>query len=122
MPSFDSVYDNEAHKRATVITNILSKSTNIDLDVLVRIMAFANNCKFYFAVSQNGDFLSVPHEARLNDMVCILYGCDVSVLLRPENRGFYTFVGQCYVQGFMRGKTIEGLRDGRYKSEMFELR
>jgi len=57
------------------------------------------------------EFLGMgPLWARRGDMVCVLYGCHIPVVLRPNGRGTVEFVGECYVDGFMNG---EGLLLGR---------
>ncbi|KAF2141090.1 uncharacterized protein K452DRAFT_309523 [Aplosporella prunicola CBS 121167] len=105
----------------------LLETTNIDGERIVSLKPFtellyhAQQKMLCFAVSQNANFLFVPQEAGQNDLVCVLYGCSIPVVLRPRSGGFYSFVGQCYALGFMRGEAIEGLRNGKYKSEEFEL-
>ena len=47
------------------------------------------------------------------DLVCILYGCNVPVLLRKaEREGECTVVGECFLDGSMSGEAL-GFRDFR---------
>jgi hypothetical protein len=42
------------------------------------------------------------------DVVVVPLGCSTPILLRPEGtRGEYRFVGDVYIQGFMRGRAID---------------
>lgn len=48
-----------------------------------------------------------PSGARVDDLVVILYGGLVPYLLRPNvTPGFYGFVGECYLDGFMHGEAF----------------
>ncbi|PVH72374.1 HET-domain-containing protein [Cadophora sp. DSE1049] len=48
-------------------------------------------------------------DVKRDDLVCILFGCSVPVLLRPETKEenpTYSFVGECYIHGMMDGEAI----------------
>ncbi|KAK0672726.1 putative ankyrin and HET domain protein [Cercophora samala] len=47
-----------------------------------------------------------PHESRVGDEVCILYGCSVPVLLRKTRQKFYEIIGEAYVHGAMDGEAM----------------
>lgn len=57
-----------------------------------------------FAITDSGDFAAVPRAARKGDVVCIFNGGRVPYVLRPGKDGRYTLVGECYVDGMMRGE------------------
>ncbi|PKK50013.1 hypothetical protein CI102_7199 [Trichoderma harzianum] len=57
-----------------------------------------------FAVTDAGDFAAVPKAAQKGDVVCIFNGGRVPYVLRPCANGNYTLVGECYVDGMMRGE------------------
>ncbi|KAL7803836.1 heterokaryon incompatibility domain-containing protein [Trichoderma afarasin] len=57
-----------------------------------------------FAVTDAGDFAAVPKVAQKGDVVCIFNGGRVPYVLRPCANGNYTLVGECYVDGMMRGE------------------
>lgn len=57
-----------------------------------------------FAITDSGDFAAVPKAARGGDVVCIFNGGRVPYVLRPCKNGRYTLVGECYVDGMMRGE------------------
>jgi heterokaryon incompatibility protein (HET) len=51
-----------------------------------------------------------PPKTELNDLICILYGCSVPCILRPQGNS-YTFVGEAYIYGKMDGEAITGLSE-----------
>ncbi|KAL6790975.1 HET domain-containing protein [Trichoderma sp. SZMC 28012] len=57
-----------------------------------------------FAVTDAGDFAAVPKAAQKGDVVCIFNGGRVPYVLRSCANGNYTLVGECYVDGMMRGE------------------
>ncbi|KAG7006525.1 hypothetical protein G7Y79_00014g037000 [Physcia stellaris] len=54
-----------------------------------------------------------PNEARVGDMICILYGCSVPVILREiKDRStqeilHYELIGESYIYGLMDGEAVE---------------
>lgn len=68
-----------------------------------------------FAITDAGDFAAVPKAARNGDIICIFNGGRVPYVLRPCKNGHYTLVGECYVDGMMRGE----VRD-RFPRKMHE--
>lgn len=70
-------------------------------------------------------FSLVPEETRDGDLICIIYGCNVPVVLRKvPNRSHpvYSLIGECYVHGAMdgegtrvRAKIIEDLKKDRIR-------
>lgn len=61
-----------------------------------------------------------PASTEPGDIICILLGCYVPVILRPQGN-YYKFLCEAYVYGYMYGKGIEELYDGKYKLEAFEI-
>jgi hypothetical protein len=78
-----------------------------------------------FCVSSDGTFLLAPFQARVGDVICVLFGCDMPVVLRrpkkrtEENR--YVFVGECYMHGIMNGEAVEGSSAGKYNVTEFRI-
>jgi hypothetical protein len=68
-------------------------------------MTFATNRRFF--VTCDGDMGLAPMRARKNDIVCVLYGCSVPIVLREEETGRFTFVGECFLHGFMDGEAMD---------------
>jgi len=54
-----------------------------------------------------------PGRAFSEDIVCILWGCDVPVVLRKvkkDGEGMtYELVGECYIHDMMDGRAVEGV-------------
>jgi hypothetical protein len=58
--------------------------------------------------------------SRRGDLVCLLFGCRMPVVLRPEGE-YFRFMGECYVHGLMFGEGMEAFERGEYQVEKFEL-
>ena len=97
---------------------------------LERVQAVVWNRKFFRSVdnSKKGReplFGLVSHYAQPNDIICIIFGCSVPVLLRRNiDNVSFTFMGECYVHGYMDGEAIgrERLIYPYKKAEEFKLR
>lgn len=61
-----------------------------------------------------------PEGAQKGDMVCVLLGGNVPFLLRRNER-HYLLVGESYVHGFMEGKAMNELDEGRLELRDFPL-
>ena len=61
-----------------------------------------------------------PDTIQEGDMICILLGCQVPVILRP-NGEHYIFLGGAYIDGYMHGRAIDDLKDGVLLEQTFEL-
>jgi Heterokaryon incompatibility protein (HET) len=61
-----------------------------------------------------------PGYAERYDKICILFGCKVPVVLRPQGRS-YRLVGECYIHGVMQGEAMKGLQKGAFTLEEFAL-
>ncbi|PMD43635.1 hypothetical protein L207DRAFT_510144 [Hyaloscypha variabilis F] len=58
--------------------------------------------------------------SRRGDLVCLLFGCRMPVVLRPEGE-YFRFMGECYMHGLMFGEGMKAFERGEYKLEKFEL-
>jgi hypothetical protein len=48
------------------------------------------------------------------DVVVVPFGCSTPIIIRPQgSRGEYRYVGDVYVHGYMHGRAIDELEDGR---------
>jgi hypothetical protein len=56
-----------------------------------------------------------PEAAQKNDVVAVLFGCSFPVVLRPFERSF-KYIGECYVDGLMRGEAIGAMERGEYRA------
>ena len=60
-----------------------------------------------FAITKKGYIGAVPEQAELGDHMCVLFGCNVPVLLRKRaDEAEYAFVGESYLHGFMDAEAI----------------
>ncbi|KAH7409121.1 heterokaryon incompatibility protein-domain-containing protein [Cadophora sp. MPI-SDFR-AT-0126] len=59
-----------------------------------------------FSVTRNGRLACVPRGSRVGDSICILFGGEVPYVLRPAGGGYFTVIGECYVDGIMHGESL----------------
>ncbi|KAK4171220.1 heterokaryon incompatibility protein-domain-containing protein [Triangularia setosa] len=70
-------------------------------DVVVRL-------SFRLMVTSNGRIGMVIDKAMKGDLVCILFGCNVPILLRKsECGGSYRLIGECFLDGYMNGEALD---------------
>ncbi|RAL61874.1 hypothetical protein DID88_002937 [Monilinia fructigena] len=71
-------------------------------------------------VSDKGIIGLGPLNSSKEDFMCILPGCRFPVILRKINH-HYTLVGEAYIDTFMYGEGIHGVKNGLYDLEAFEI-
>ncbi|KAI1261510.1 HET-domain-containing protein [Xylariaceae sp. FL1019] len=49
-----------------------------------------------------------PPSAEINDEICVLSGCTVPLVLRPQGDGNYIVVGECFAIGLTQGEALLG--------------
>lgn len=49
----------------------------------------------------------VPERTLRFDRICILFGCDVPVILRKRRNDFWELIGEAFVYGVMDGEAVE---------------
>jgi hypothetical protein len=81
---------------------------------------YRNMNAYRFCVSSAGTFLMTTPLVHKGDKVCILFGCDMPVVLRKLEEG-YAFVGKCYAHGIMQGEAIGDLNWGKYTVKKFRI-
>ncbi|KAF2674498.1 hypothetical protein BT63DRAFT_449489 [Microthyrium microscopicum] len=73
-------------------------------------------------VTEHGYIGMAPLRAKKGDMVCILFGCSVPVVLRlTDDDGSFTFIGECYLDGFTAGEALSNIQSKRRAVETFTL-
>lgn len=78
-----------------------------------------------FLVTKDYEWIGLaPMTAKVNDLVCILYGCSVPVVLRRQRdlmgTEYFQLIGECYVHGMMDGEAVDAVDVSKEKE--FELR
>ncbi|KAB8298875.1 hypothetical protein EYC80_001033 [Monilinia laxa] len=71
-------------------------------------------------VSDKGIIGLGPVNSSKEDFMCILPGCRFPVILRKIN-DHYILVGEAYIDTFMHGEGIHGVKNGLYDLEAFEI-
>ncbi len=77
----------------------------------------ANKRRFF--ISQTGYMGLGPPALAQGDMICVLFGCNIPVLIRKED-DHQILVGECFVWGLMDGKILNNEKGVDY--EVFKLR
>ena len=69
--------------------------------------------------SRDGRIGMAPQNAMKGDLVCILWGCNVPVLLRrSEHEDQFIVVGECFLDGCMEGEALE---QGEFLERTFRM-
>ncbi|KAM0546019.1 hypothetical protein ACHAPJ_011033 [Fusarium lateritium] len=71
--------------------------------------------------TENGYIGLVRANVLPGDVVCVLTGCTLPAILRPEN-DHYLFVGCCFMIGLMDGEVAELVTSGQAKIQFLEIR
>ncbi|KAK0115596.1 hypothetical protein ONS96_014045 [Cadophora gregata f. sp. sojae] len=79
-----------------------------------------------FGVTECGNFSLVSGNAKKGDRVCVLVGCDFPVVLRRNggriaDEGNVVLVGEAYVDGYMEGRAMDEVAEGRRLPEEFRI-
>ena len=53
--------------------------------------------------------------------MCVLFGCDVPVLLHEREGNRLAFIGESYIQRLMDGEAVEALERGKVTAMKFNL-
>lgn len=66
-----------------------------------------------FCVTKKGYVGFVPHEAKLGDEICIMYGGAVPFCMRkiPRMDSKYKLVGESYIHGIMYGEALSSIEN-----------
>jgi hypothetical protein len=59
-----------------------------------------------FCTTTNGRLACVPKNSHERDVICILFGGEVPYVLRPIRAGYYSVIGECYVDNIMHGESL----------------
>ena len=74
----------------------------------------------HFFMTSNG-YMGYGPSCQPNDVVCIIFGCNVPLVLRPQGGGF-VILGQCFVLGVMDGELFKDERlDTDLEGQVFDI-
>jgi hypothetical protein len=133
MPTIDNPFPTLSEERLEQICEIMSfddtisewesvfmGNRGVSHSLLLGVIG-RNLRRYRFCVSSAGSFLMAPRSTRVGDIVCVLFGCDMPIVLREKEKSHYIFVGECYADGFMDGEAIKGAGDGKYTAMEFQI-
>jgi hypothetical protein len=71
--------------------------------------------------TSNGKLGLAPAHTEYGDIICILMGCSLPVILRPNDKDDQKFwvIGEAYIYGISDGEAMKGLHEGRYHLQDF---
>ena len=58
----------------------------------------------------------------IGDQICILYGYNKPLLIRPLDHGQHLVVGNCYIYGMMNGEMVDEIGAGSLKTETLHFK
>jgi hypothetical protein len=67
-------------------------------------------------VTKDGYMGTAPMGAQKGDRICVLLGCNVPLIIRPEGDGFL-IIGDTYIYGMMNGEVMQDIRNGKHRCE-----
>lgn len=59
-----------------------------------------------FCTTAKGRLACIPKSSRKGDVICILFGGEVPYVLRPISDGYYSVIGECYVDNIMHSESL----------------
>jgi hypothetical protein len=96
------------------------RSTNFEVLAFQRSLLQASKGRKFF-ITAKGRMGIGPGLIEPGDQICILFGGGMPFALRPTALGRYLFLGDCYVDGLMKGEAVEMWKDEKLETRYFEL-
>ncbi|KAI1377113.1 heterokaryon incompatibility protein-domain-containing protein [Hypoxylon crocopeplum] len=86
-----------------------NETRNINLIDRFSQSTSANGLSRRLFTTEQGYVGTAPQRAQKGDVVCVLFGCSVAVILRPDPAAAdsYEFIGEAYLEGFMDGQALK---------------
>lgn len=87
----------------------------------VKVAALDKFSSLHFFITANG-YMGYGPKCQSGDLICILFGCSVPLILRPQDGG-YIILGQCFVLGIMNGELYQdaGQLDDLEEVQVFNI-
>ena len=61
-----------------------------------------------------------PQQLQKGDLICVLLGCSCPVILRAKDQHYF-IIGPAYFDGYMWGKAMEEMEEGKFSLQDFEI-
>lgn len=74
-------------------------------------MVFTDNCLLGL----------VPNATKIDDIICVLFGCCIPLVFRQQQNGRYSIIGESYVDGLMEGETMTQMEEGKLEKMSFDI-
>lgn len=99
-------YLTESQTAATAIRGLDEVIPHFETHALVEASLFKWSSRRRLCTTSNGRLACVPKSSRQGDVICTLFGAEVPYILRPIAKGFYSVIGECYVDDIMHGESL----------------
>jgi hypothetical protein len=99
-------HEDEEGKTTKFVTDFNIENSDLKMHSLIESSIERWSSKRRFCTTTRGRLACLPRGAKEDDLICVLYGGEVPYVLRPQQPGFYTVVGECYVNGIMHGEAL----------------
>ncbi|KAF2656359.1 hypothetical protein K491DRAFT_678121 [Lophiostoma macrostomum CBS 122681] len=95
------------------------------VEYVKRVQAVTSDRAFIAGSTKRSDseplFGLASRDTKLNDRICILFGCSVPCILRPyvssNGTEYFEFVGEAYIYGIMEGEAVATLGKDELKAQ-----
>lgn len=118
--TFDDIVQTAHHESSDALpTSLPNQDEYIQDSFYGRFHDIVQKRQLRLVTTRDGRLGMVPEKANRDDLMCILYGCNVPLLLRKAERGDdFMVVGECFLDGCMQG---EALLHGAYEERAFRI-
>lgn len=93
--------------QAYMLNNLKDNAGPVYEDYIGQLLKKTANRAFF--TTKEGNMGLVPRRTEIGDRLCIVLGCLSPLVLRANEFGDYTVVGECYIDGIMDGAGLLGM-------------
>jgi hypothetical protein len=99
-------YLTESQTVATEIRGLDDVIPDFETHALIEASLFKWSSRRRICKTIDGRLACVPKSSGPGDVICTLLGAEVPYVLRPMAKGFYSVIGECYVDDIMHGESL----------------
>jgi hypothetical protein len=99
-------YLTESQTVATEIRGLDDVIPDFETHALIEASLFKWSSRRRICKTIDGRLACVPKSSEPGDVICTLLGAEVPYVLRPMATGFYSVIGESYVDDIMHGESL----------------
>jgi hypothetical protein len=117
----------QANFRAYCLQNFTPELCSKEFKEEVTVKGEGRSSRYYFSaycvgrkffVTSKGFYGVGASVMKQGDLCCVLFGAYVPFIIRPTGtKSKYKLVGECYIQGVMRGEVVRKWKEGKFHDE-----